>query len=350
MPLALRRLDSIDEGSSEDSSSDSDSQHDILALLRKKHNVRPRSASGASRPPPSSREKQSLGRNDGDGTSGRKGPSDDHGGRAIASNSSRLSSQSPPSQIPTTHAQTANQAQRPSGRDESRRHDLVSSSLKEVVEKQLPTLHEVVSKTREELQDLAEELRTNGTANAQAIEAIREQIEGVAEGQRTANGDVEDLLRKEREQLDALRAKLLLEQDDLSKAQRSLEQDKALFEQRKLACQDDIDFAERMMSGAKEAEARVRLEMQRLSELSQYCKRKDTEADAKQAEATELFERIQRERAMLQREKEEHIMQVEENREAKTALIKERIALLKTAGVSRRGKESPTLLLSGLML
>ena len=302
MPLApFERLDSIDEGS-EDSSGESE-QRDILVLLRKKHNARPRSAGGASRPGPS-REKLGIGRRDGEDFSG----SD----RGLASQSARLSSQRPT----TGDQQKTSQAARPSD-------DLLSSSLRKI-EKQLPALHEIVSETRRELHDLREEMRKNGAANAESIDALGEKIDAMLEGQRAAQGAGEDVPRKEREELDALRQKF--------------EQDEALFEQRKAACREEIDFADRMMSSAKEAEARARLEMQRLTELGEYVTRKDAEADTKRAEATELWERIRKERATLQRDREEHMLQSDELAQTRTNLIKERIALLRTAGASGRGK------------
>ena len=316
MPLApFERLDSIDEGS-EDSSGESE-QRDILALLRKKHNARPRSAGGASRPGPS-REKLGSGRRDGEDFSG----SD----RELASQSARLSSQRPT----TGDQQKTSQAARPSD-------DLLSSSLRKI-EKQLPALHEIVSETRRELHDLREEMRKNGAANAESIDALGEKIDAMAEGQRAAQGAGEDVPRKEREELDALREKLIAEQEELEKSRRILEQDEALFEQRKTACREEIDFADRMMSSAKEAEARARLEMQRLTELGEYVTRKDAEADTKRAEATELWERIRKERATLQRDREEHMLQSDELAQTRTNLIKERIALLRTAGASGRGK------------
>ncbi|EJK76923.1 hypothetical protein THAOC_01283, partial [Thalassiosira oceanica] len=177
---------------------------------------------------------------------------------------------------------------------------------------------------------------------AASIESLREQI-GAAEGQRAARGAGEDPPRGEREELGAMRETLLLERDELEKAKRCHEQNEALFEQRKLACQEEIDFADRMMASAKDAEARARLEIQRLTELKEYVTRKDAEADAKRAEAAELWERIRTGKATLQRDREEHMLQSDELAETRTSLIKERIALLKTTGASRRGKEGPFL-------
>jgi len=114
-------------------------------------------------------------------------------------------------------------------------------------------------------------------------------------------------------------------QERLARERRQLDQSEALFEQRKIAASEEIERADLVRA----SEARLKDEMERLGELSEFVRQKDAEAQSKLHRAEELSKRLEQMDSSMKHDFEIAERQRQEIADNRMTLARERVSFLK---------------------
>lgn len=118
-------------------------------------------------------------------------------------------------------------------------------------------------------------------------------------------------------------------QNKIEEERRHLRQSEALFEQRKNASSEEIQYAENMIVRFRDAEMRVKMEMEKLAQLSEFVLRKDVEAEQKLDLAEEMVSYFQGLESTVKCDKENSDKDFEQLRRDRRRFVEDRVAFLK---------------------